>query len=125
VAGSPQGGTVDVEVEGVGRLRAAVDDLVAPGAPGSRVAVLVRPERILIGTTAPDGAANAVAGRLEKVAHLGFVTHCSVRLPNGTELLAFRLHDVAGSDARTPREGERVVLSWQAGDARVFAAGAG
>jgi spermidine/putrescine ABC transporter ATP-binding subunit len=128
IAGPAQGGIVEVDVDGVGRLRAAADGTktgaMAP-APGQRSVVLVRPERVRIGTSAPEGAANAVAGTLEKVAHLGFVTHCSVRLPGGTELLAFRLHDVAGSDAGTPREGERVVLSWQAGDARLFPAETG
>ena len=129
VAGPAQGGIVEVDVDGVGRLRATADGGATAGgvlpAPGTRSAVLVRPERVRIGTSAPEGSANAVAGTLEKVAHLGFVTQCSVRLPNGAELLAFRLHDVAGGDAGTPREGERVVLSWQAGDARLFAAEAG
>jgi len=122
VVGPAQGGTVEVEVDGVGRLRATADGGTSID---GRAAVLVRPERVRIGASAPEAAANAVAGTLEKVAHLGFVTHCSVRLANGTELLAFRLHDVAGGDAGLPREGDCVVLSWRESDARLFAAEAG
>jgi spermidine/putrescine transport system ATP-binding protein len=121
LAGASLDGIADVEVEGVGRLRGLVEGSLAGGA---RAAVLVRPERIRVDARATAGAAHAIAGTLEKVAHLGFVTHCSVRLPSGHPVLAFRLHDVEGGGAEAGREGDRVFLSWREADARVFAADA-
>ena len=120
VAGAAPGVEVAVEIDGVGRLR-GVDQAKLPA--GARAAMLVRPERIRV-TSKPIDGDNVVAGTLEKVAHLGFVTHCSVRLPSGHLVLAFRLHDVEGGGAESHAEGDPVFLSWRASDARVFAADA-
>ena len=120
VAGAASSVEVTVEIDGVGRLR-GVDGTNLPA--GARAAMLVRPERIRV-TSSAIGGDNVIAGTLEKVAHLGFVTHCSVRLPSGHLVLAFRLHDVEGGGAESHAEGDPVFLSWRASDARVFAADA-
>jgi spermidine/putrescine transport system ATP-binding protein len=112
-------GNAEIEVDGVGRLHGVADAALTRG---DRGAMLVRPERIRLATHPFEGEANTIAGTLEKVAHLGFVTHCSVRLSSGTLVLAFRLHDVEGGGAERHTEGERVFLAWRASDARVFAA---
>ena len=122
-AGPSADDLVSVDLDGLGRVQAQG---AGPLAPGSAVDLLVRPERIRMASKAP--AANAVtpgaalSGTVVKVAHLGFVTHSTVRLDNGQELLVFRLNGVDGNDNDAPAERQRVFLWWSAGDARAYAA---
>ena len=62
------------------------------------------------------------AGTLEKIAHLGFVTHCTARLSSGHEVLVFRLNNPDGGGSETFAEGQRVFLWWDHADGRMFPA---
>ena len=62
--------------------------------------------------------------RSTKVAHLGFVTHCTVRLANGQQVLAYRLNSVDGAHADVPVEKQRTYLWWNEADAWAYAGSA-
>ena len=105
-----------VDLPGLGRMPAqGAQDLPA----GSDAAVLVRPERVHLSAQAPAGP--ALEGTLTKVAHLGLVTHCTVRLANGQELLAFRLNSIDGGPVDGPVEQQRTFVWWNEADARAYA----
>jgi spermidine/putrescine transport system ATP-binding protein len=104
-----------VELEGVGRVRARRADGIAVG---TRVAVLVRPERIRMSVASP-ASGPGVAGRITKVADLGFVTHYFVRLADRQDALVYRLGDGAMVADRL-EEGQQVHLTWDTADARLF-----
>ena len=112
-------GRATVTLEGVGPMAAHTE---APAAVGDAVAVLVRPERIRMSATAPAANAPALAGTLEKIAPLGFVTHCTVQLSNQAEVLVFRLNNPDGSGSEIFAEGQRVFLWWDYSDGRMFPA---
>jgi len=112
-------GRAMVTLDGVGPMGAHSE---TPAVVGDPVAVLVRPERIRMSATAPADNAPALAGTLEKVAPLGFVTHCTVRLPSEQEVLVFRLNSLDGSGSEIFAEGQRVFLWWDHTDGRMFPA---
>ena len=89
---------------------------------GAPVSVLVRPERIRMSAVAPAEPATPLAGTLEKIAPLGFVTHCTVRLSTEHEVLVFRLNSLDGSGSEIFAEGQRVFLWWDYTDGRMFPA---
>jgi spermidine/putrescine transport system ATP-binding protein len=116
---SLESGRATVAIDGAGPVSAHAD---GPAAVGDRVAVLVRPERIRMSATAPPAGALPLSGTLEKIAPLGFVTHCTVLLSNGSEVLVFRLNNPDGSGSETFAEGQRVFLWWEHTDGRMFPA---
>ena len=112
-------GRAQVEIADGARIDAPADGALGAGAA---VSVLVRPERIRMSATAPAAELSVLAGTLEKIAHLGFVTHCTVRLSSGHEVLVFRLNDPDGSGSETFAEGQRAFLWWDDADGRMFPA---
>ena len=120
-SGSDSARTGAVDLPGLGVVQAQGAGALAPG---SAVAVLVRPERIRLSATPPPATPGALAGTLAgtvaKVAHLGFVTHCTVRLANGAELLVWRLNSVDGAGADAPAEQQPAFVWWDASDARAY-----
>jgi hypothetical protein len=64
----------------------------------------------------------AISGTLAHVSHLGFVTHYTVRLAQGQDVLCYRLNDRLEAGAAPLAEGQRVTLSWNEEDARIFSA---
>jgi len=91
-------------------------------AAGTAAVLLIRPERVRLAATARPDAAFQLSGVLAKVAHLGLVTHCTLRLDNGAELLAFQLNSADRSATDLPAEGQRIWLWWDPSDARVYPA---
>jgi spermidine/putrescine transport system ATP-binding protein len=120
-ATSATAGIAAVDLDGLGRVFARADPALTVGA---RVTLMVRPERMRIGAGQRSSNAAALAGTVVKLAHLGFVTHVTVRLHDACEVLVFRLHDVDTDDTDTLAEGQRVFLWWDASDARMFPADA-
>ena len=110
-----------VDVEGVGRLRGRVTGTVSEQA---RVALLVRPEKTRLAVESRPTGDGEIAGTLAHVSRLGFVTHYTVRLDSGKDVLCYRLADSDGAEAIPLEEGRRVVLSWNEHDARIFQADA-
>jgi putrescine transport system ATP-binding protein len=91
-------------------------------APGTRVFIALRPEKLRI-ATAPDPAAgeNAVRGRVWDVGYLGGISIYKVRLEDGTEMKA-AVANVTRRVESLIGPGEDVVLSW-APDAAVVLTG--
>ena len=114
-------GRAQVDLGGSSRVAATSADGLERGAP---VALLVRPEHIRLAAAPPASNADALRGTVSKIAHLGFVTHCTVRLPNGAELLAFRLNSVDGRGTEPIAERQEIFVSWDPADARLFPADA-
>ena len=111
------GGAGQVLLDDLGPMPAAG---AAQLPPRSRVALLVRPERLQVATVAPGPEVPVLGGRVVKVTALGFVTHCSIRLDNGAEVLAYRLSREGGADPDRPAVQQRVFVWWSATDARSF-----
>ena len=112
-------GRAQVDLGAPARVRAPATDGLERGAG---VALLVRPEHVRVSAApAPSGTA-ALQGTVTKIAHLGFVTHCTVRLPNGSELLALRLNSVDGRGTEPIAEQQGVFVWWEPTDARLFLA---
>ncbi len=106
-----------IDVDGVGRLRGLISGNIGERA---RAALLVRPEKVRLrfdGRPAGDGE---IEGAISHVSRLGFITHYTVRLDGGQDVLSYRLADSTEGDAGALDEGRRVVLSWKEEDARIF-----
>ena len=112
-------GQAQVDLGAPGRVRAPPEHGLERGAA---VALLVRPEHVRLSAAPPASNATALQGTVSKIAHLGFVTHCTVRLPNRLELLAFRLNSVDGRGTEPIAEGQGVFVWWEPTDARLFLA---
>ena len=92
---------------------------------GDTVALLVRPERTRLSTAPPPDPGPALAGHVTKIADLGFIVHYFVRVSERQDELAYRLNDVEHGATDRIEEGQRVYLSWDDTDARLFPAGGG
>ena len=110
-------GTVDVD--GIGQLRGVTTGNIEER---TRVSLLVRPEKMrLVFDSRPPGNGE-IEGAISHVSRLGFVTHYTVRLDGGQDVLCYRLADSVEGDAGSLEEGRRVVLSWKEEEARIFPA---
>jgi putrescine transport system ATP-binding protein len=97
---------VAVERDGM-RLRVAH----APVAPGP-VTLALRPEKIRIAHSVPDGAfENGAAGTITDIGYLGTVSHYKVRLDDGLVLKAAVMNEQREA-VRTIHVNDRVWLSW-------------
>ena len=95
-------------------LRCAAADWASPG---TRVAVAVRPEKVV----PVDGdAPNRVAGVLERITYLGDLVQYHVALDGGRELVCQRQNE-RGDAAAAWRVGDRVELGWAETSALVLA----
>ena len=110
-----EGGRVQVMVAGAPMVAMTGPDAVAPGA---RVVVAVRPERLVIEPAAPTGGLTA---RVEDVIYLGNARRSVLRLSDGTECVALQGAEVADRNPAVP--GETTRLSWQQTYATVFLPG--
>ncbi|GAA1764370.1 ABC transporter ATP-binding protein [Streptomonospora arabica] len=100
------GDRATVRVEGAGEIPA-----IGAAAPGSRVDLTVRPEKIALETADPPGDRARLSGTVAEVVYLGSATHYTVRLGDGTEMVVFRQNS---SDAASAAErGDTVWVSWR------------
>ncbi len=115
----------EVDLEGLGRVHAQGGSAFTPG---TEVSVLVRPERIRMSAVASAAPVRPLKGIVSKVAPLGFVTHCTVRLEHGGELLSYRLsgglNGAGDAGAELLAEQQQVFLWWDVADARAYPANA-
>jgi len=94
LASDSAGVLLDVPAAG-GRLTAGPTDTVAPG---DRVAIAVRPEKMTISRTEPDHP-NRFAGTVEGLAYFGKDSLYRVRLPGGTLVSVNSVNDRRGSES--------------------------
>ncbi|GAA3950743.1 ABC transporter ATP-binding protein [Actinomadura viridis] len=81
-----------------------------PAAPGDRLELTVRPEKITIGPDRPDGTRCAVRGTVAEVTYLGTSTSYTVTTAAGAEVVVFT-QNAASADGVAAR-GDTVWLSW-------------
>jgi len=110
-------GTGGLDVPGLGRIPAPVIEGHAAGEP---FALLVRPERMQLAGSPDRAAPGALPGSVSQVADLGSVTHCTVRLDNGQEVLVLRLNRPDADSRLAVAERDNVLVWWSPDDARVF-----
>ena len=82
-------------------------------APGATVWAAVRPEKIHIGKTEPQGTENIARGRVKEVAYLGDMSVYLVQLESGKVVRVTRPNVVRHSEDRIAWD-EAVYLSWHA-----------
>jgi ABC-type Fe3+/spermidine/putrescine transport system ATPase subunit len=113
------GGIGAVEVDGIGRLRGVITGNIEER---TRVALLVRPEKMRLAFDGRPASDGEIEGAISHVSRLGFVTHYTLRLDSGQDVLCYRLAGSAEGEAGSLEEGRRVALSWKEEDARIFPA---
>jgi spermidine/putrescine ABC transporter ATP-binding subunit len=101
-------GGVTVELPGALRIQAEAADRLAPG---DRVEVAVRPEKIRLTDAAP-GAGNHLAGRIESAVYLGAVTYYHLRVADELRLTVMEQNQ--GGRDESPRRaiGQTVYAAW-------------
>jgi len=82
-----------------------------PAAPGRRLELTVRPEKITIGTERPGGALCAVRGTVTEVVYLGTSTNYNVSTATGADVVVFTQN--ATSADHVAARGDTVWLSWE------------
>jgi spermidine/putrescine transport system ATP-binding protein len=115
------GGDVELPGLGLGLVPAAATAAPPPGQP---VELLVRPEHLHLSADAAAAPHPPLRAQLLKTARLGFVTHCTLRLADGRELLAFRLDGAPALPLAAGGEPASVFLWWDRADARAWPAAA-
>ncbi|MCR9112687.1 MAG: ABC transporter ATP-binding protein [Rhodobacteraceae bacterium] len=104
-----EGDKVAVEAPGLGRIHAMKPERAV--STGDRVQVAIRPEKIDLGETRPNGGTQSVEGTLENAAYLGERSHFFVRLDGVEQPVAVSSQNRAhGSGAMG--EARSVWLSW-------------
>jgi spermidine/putrescine transport system ATP-binding protein/putrescine transport system ATP-binding protein len=100
---------VIVDAGPVGRLRAAIPDGGAP-APGTLVSVGIRPEKLVLSESPPDGAVNAVRGRLAAASYLGERSHFYISIDGLAEPLSVARQNTSARPVRSADT--ELWLSW-------------
>jgi putrescine transport system ATP-binding protein len=86
---------------------------------GTKVAVAVRPEKIVLQAQAPEHGNNCVAGEISAISYFGNQTRYQVRLGSGMQLRVARTNDARHDGAQFQR-GQRVFAWWNGSDAVVL-----
>ncbi|HSS71366.1 MAG TPA: ABC transporter ATP-binding protein [Casimicrobiaceae bacterium] len=103
------GGLVTLEVPGLGPVRVAADAQIAAGTAGS---VALRPEKIRIQASAPEGTPdNHYRGTVADLLYMGDVTVYKVATPGGMRVEALLANSQSGR-AKFFEVGDAVEVSW-------------
>ncbi len=86
---------------------------------GDRITLAVRPERISLHPTRPDGAEGLI-GRVQEIVYLGTDTRYLIELPSGDMVVA-RIQNAGRQVSSEFEVGDRVRLQWSAEDAQPIA----
>jgi spermidine/putrescine transport system ATP-binding protein len=102
-------GLIAIDVPGLGPVRVASDSMLAPGRPAS---IALRPEKIRIQATAPEGTPdNHYRGTVADLLYMGDVTVYKVATPGGTRVEALLANSQSGR-AKFFEVGDAVEVSW-------------
>jgi spermidine/putrescine transport system ATP-binding protein len=102
-------GIVTIDVEGLGPVRVSTDSGLVAGRAGS---IAVRPEKIRIEATAPEGAPdNHYRGTVKELLYMGDVTVYKVATPGGAHVEALRANSQSGR-TKFFEAGDAVEVSW-------------
>jgi putrescine transport system ATP-binding protein len=113
-----QGGATLVASAAGGSLHVAQ---ASPAAPGTKVWLALRPEKLKVAAAASPEPHNGLAGTVAELAYLGSFSRCKVRLDGG-DLMRATLANVGQSGERPPALGDRVWVSF-APDAAIVLTG--
>ena len=109
-----QDDVMEVHCETAGAdLRVLAQHEVAPGSP---VAIVVRPEKVRIALQRPESCENALSGRVEEIAYLGDVSIYHVRVADGV-LVEAQLTNRARRAKPPLTWGDDAWVCWNADDA--------
>ena len=114
---SGDGSDWHVEAESLGTVIVTRHEESLPS--GSRVTVMVRPEKVKISREIPPGAVNCVTGRISDIAYLGDMSIYHVALSGGARLQVSQANLRHGSGGRLAHD-EEVVLTWAPGNSVVL-----
>ncbi|EIV95120.1 ABC transporter ATP-binding protein [Frankia sp. QA3] len=92
------------------RLSAPLHPQMGPLRTGDQVELTVRPEKIEMSATRPDGPCCALRGRIVEVVYLGTYTTYTVATHGGTEITVFWQNSTDSTNVA--ERGEEIWLSW-------------
>ena len=105
-------GSVDIEwPSGNGQFKARCADGVTAG---QQIWLAIRPEKIKIGLDRPQGAENAIPGKVIDVGYLGSISHYHVEVASGQRVTALRANSSHTVERPITWE-DNVWLEWPAG----------
>lgn len=112
----------DARIEAVGSDSATVDAgpigrITAPAgemafSEGDKVLVAIRPEKLSISDTKPNGDGNSVEGTLDAAAYLGERSHFYVRIDGVEQPIAVSAQNATRADDSIREQDRQVWLSW-------------
>ena len=113
VLGAAGDGLMDVQLDAGAQVRAAA----AGHAPGSKVRLGVRPEKLRLQRTetvaSDDGNTNALTGRITDASYVGVSTQYVVKLDDGKDVVVYSQNLETSGVAEQHAAGEQVSLSWR------------
>ena len=113
-----------IETRECGRINAFMDK---PIAPGDRVTLAVRPEKLRITKDRPekcDSGLNCIGGAVDEIIYTGFLSKYFVSVHGGTTLRVFKQHVNYFAEESSLAIGEKVHVWWDVGDGFIVEAGA-
>ena len=114
-----ESGAVIVDGKTVGSVRSACDKKAFPGNPAR---IVIRPEKMHIGTARPTQPHNVVEGMVHEVIYTGFQSKYFVKTADGAIFKAFVQHSSAHAAAEAIRWKDQAFLWWDAADSYVVEA---
>ena len=109
VAGT-EGGNAVIDAGPLGKLRVPVGQ--AHIAKAGLVTLAIRPEKLRIEATRPNGGTNAIAGRLNAQAYLGDRSHFYVEVPGLQRRVAVAAQNIARNAEAAEGKARDVWVSW-------------
>jgi ABC-type Fe3+/spermidine/putrescine transport system ATPase subunit len=112
VVGPAEGGTVAIDIDSAGTVRANHGERLAPG---QKVSVTIKPERVQpVGPTDGDG----LIGEIDSVAYLGSAHSYLIRV--GSQRLEMRRPLAMTRDQRPAQPGDRITIAFELDAVRIF-----
>jgi len=105
---------VTVAIDKLGEIR-----VPQTGVTAREVAVMVRPEKLVLSRNEPVGRAIALNGTVRDIAYFGDFSHVFVTLPSGLEITADIRNEARLAEASL-RVGEGVWISWRPEDSLIL-----
>ena len=100
-----------VDTEGLGSIPVPLENLTKPD--GTPVQVALRPEKIALSETKPDGAVHAVEGKISNAAYLGERSHYYINIDGKDEPVAVSSQNLSRmTGASASLAGSSMWLSW-------------
>ncbi|MBP5855715.1 ABC transporter ATP-binding protein [Marivibrio halodurans] len=103
-------GVAALEAKGLGRMKAHINGTAVT--TGAHMIAALRPEKLSLTDSEPNGGGNVVKGRIEAAAYLGDRSHFHVRVDGLDQPLAVAAPDLPFVGDGAKQEGRPVWLTW-------------